>query len=687
MTENVGYATLSIIPSAKGFATALNSQTAATLASAGKAGGAKASAGFGGALTGGLTKLAAPLAAAVGTAAAGSWLKGAVGLEASFSKTMNQMAAVAGVPAKGIKSLSALAMKMGADTTFSAGEAADAMLELAKGGMTAAQIKAGGLKGTLTLAAAGGTDLATAATIASNALNTFGLKGKDVGLVAAALAGGANASSASVESLGEALSQVGPGAKNAGLSLQQTVGVLSAFDAAGIKGSDAGTSLKTMLTRLVPQTTAAKNAMAQLHLNFVNADGSFKSISQVAGELHDKLGGLSAAQKTTALNTIFGSDASRAASVLMNEGAKGVDKYVKATKDKNAAEKVAKASMSGTSGALEQMRGAFETLQLQVGQLLAPVVTRFAGTMTNLVIPALSKTFGFLSQNKSVIGPLAAVVASFAGGVLAVATATKVWTIAQAALDVVLSANPIGLVVGALVALGAGLVLAYKKSAAFRTIVQGAFHGVQAAASAVAGFFTGKLPAAFHALTGAASSVVNGIRSRFSGLVSFIQSIPGKISGLVGKLLGIGKNMGSSLIHGLLNGLKGVGGMVSDLGGAIKGEINHALHLPFTIKGPGPLPDMTIPAFANGGVVNKATLGVFGEAGPEAIMPLSKLDTMLRSVRGSGGGTAGLSVSLDGSALTLVLDDGTELSGYISDIADDRVAANATLTGQTARAA
>ncbi len=94
-------------------------------------------------------------------------------------------------------------------------------------------------------------------------------------VVSAALAGGANASTASVESLGHALSQVGPGAVNAGLNLNDTVGALAAFDNAGIKGSDAGTSLKTMLSRLVPQTAKAATAMKDANLDFTDANGNF----------------------------------------------------------------------------------------------------------------------------------------------------------------------------------------------------------------------------------------------------------------------------------------------------------------------------------------------------------------------------------------------------------------------------
>jgi TP901 family phage tail tape measure protein len=320
----------------------------------------------------------------------GSFVKDSINLEAQFGQTMNTLQAAAQVPAPQMKQLNDLALKLGASTQFSAQGAADAMLEMAKAGIKTADIMKGGVAGTLTLAAAGGTDLATAATIASNAMNTFNLRGKDMPKIAAAMAGGANASTASVESLGLALQQVGPGATNAGLSLQETVGTLAAFDNAGIKGADSGTSLKTMLSRLVPQTDKASGAMKSLGLNFVNANGSFKSIAEIAGQLHDKMGKLSQAERTRAMSAIFGSDATRAATVLMKDGAKGIEGYIKATKDQNAAQDMAKARMKGTAGAIENLKGSIETAQIMIGQVLAPVVQTLANGLAANLIPALT---------------------------------------------------------------------------------------------------------------------------------------------------------------------------------------------------------------------------------------------------------------------------------------------------------
>lgn len=308
----------------------------------------------------------------------------AIKSQGQFEQSINLLGANAGIGGAALTKMSDQAKQLGADTVFSASEAADAMLELAKSGFKPAEISGGGVQATMALAATEGLALGDAATIAGNAMNTFGIKAKDASQIADALAGASAASSASVSSLSQALSQVGPGAKNAGLKLQDTVGVLAAFDQAGIKGSDAGTSLKTMLARLVPTTNSARKAMERYHLSFVNADGSFKDITQIAGILQKRLGGLSEAQKTQALTTIFGSDATRAASVLIDEGSKGLAKYITATKESGVAQKLADARMKGTVGALEQMKGSLDTASIALGEALAPTVVTVAGKIQGL---------------------------------------------------------------------------------------------------------------------------------------------------------------------------------------------------------------------------------------------------------------------------------------------------------------
>ena len=450
------------------------------------------------------------LGGAIGVGSLAAFAKSAVTAQAEFGQLMNTLQAASGASAQQMAALDKMAMKLGADTAFSAKEAAGAMLELSKAGITTSDIMGGGVAGTLTLAAAGGTDLATAATIASNSMNTFSLAGKDMASIAAALAGGANASSASVESLGEGLRQVGPGAKNAGLSLQETVAALSAFDAAGLKGSDGGTSLKTMLARLVPTTEKAASAMDAYGLSFVKPNGEFKNLTTISQQLQDRLGGLSEAQRVQALSTIFGSDASRAATVLMTQGAEGIRKYIAATNDQTAAQKMAEARMKGAAGTIERLKGSFETASLVLGKKLEPTFIRVGNFLADHMVPGMMAAIhgfemisGFASDNAAALTALGVVIVALtavtvahsvvltvqaAGGLLKylastklVTLASKVWAATQWALNAALAANPIGLVVVAIAALAVALVVAYKRSETFRAAVDVAFHGIASA--------------------------------------------------------------------------------------------------------------------------------------------------------------------------------------------------------------
>lgn len=606
----------------------------------------------------------------------------AVGAEAAFSQTMNTIQATTDANADQFEKLGNLALDMGAKTSFSANDAANAMLELAKSGLKPATIQAGALEGTLLLAAAGGTDMGTAATIASNAMNTFSIKGKKMSAVAAALAGGANASSASVESLGQGLQQVGPGATNAGLSLNETVAVLSAFDAAGVKGSDAGTSLKTMLSRLVPQTQAATATMDELGISFVKRNGEFKSISTIAEILRTKMSKLSDAERTTAMHTLFGSDATRAATVLMKEGAGGIEAFIKATQDQGAAQKTADARMKGTAGAIENFKGAIETAQIELGLLFKPYVVAGLGKLTkgvNRAVPAVksfvgemkdgtgtggafadvlkttgsvlvtlatggAKVIGFFADHRTTtlalviaLGALvlvtkahAAAMAVAAAGGLAkwllqtnlITAATKVWTAVNWALNASILSNPIVLIVVGLVALGAALVIAYKKSETFRNIVDGAFRKVMGAAKtafgwiksnwplllailtgpfgiavlaivknwdrikaggkAALGWVKGNWPTILAVLTGPFGLAVLAIVKNWDKItgagkraVAYIKSIPGKITGALGDLGSLLVNAGAELIDGLISGIRSkiddLGDVMGSVGGKIKG--------------------------------------------------------------------------------------------------------------------
>lgn len=307
-----------------------------------------------------------------------------VKLAMDFEKTMKTMEAVAGVTGQPLERLKDLAIDLGKETVFSAREAGEAMLALAKAGISPAEIEAGALKHTLDLATAGELQLADAASVAATAMNTFGLSGEQTQIAVDALAGAANASDADVSDMAMALKMGGNAAATAGLDIQETAAALAALADEGIKGSDAGTSLKTMLLNLVPATERAKRKMEELDLSFVDGQGNIDDLEVVAGKLQDRLGGLSQAQRISALRTIFGTDAFRAANIILAEGEKGMRRYIDATSEQGTAARVGEKRMSGFAGKVEELKGSLETAGIAVGEALIPMLTKLADKVTDV---------------------------------------------------------------------------------------------------------------------------------------------------------------------------------------------------------------------------------------------------------------------------------------------------------------
>lgn len=302
-----------------------------------------------------------------------------------FNKSLSGVQAVSNATAADMGLLRTAALQAGKDTAFTATEAADAEGELVKAGVSVKDVLSGGLQGALSLAAAGQLGLADAATISANAMNTFALKGSDVPHIADVLAAAANKSAADVQTLAYAMQQGGLVAAQTGLSFEDTTAVLAAFADRGLQGADAGTSLKTMLEKLNAPTTQASDLMKQLGIVTYDSSGKFVGITQLAGELHDRLGSLTDAQRNQALATIFGSDAIRAASVLYNLGADGVKGYTQAVNDQGAAGRMAAEQMNNLSGDLKQLKGSLDVALIQGGSGANSVLRDMAQTATKAV--------------------------------------------------------------------------------------------------------------------------------------------------------------------------------------------------------------------------------------------------------------------------------------------------------------
>lgn len=423
--------------------------------------------------------------------AMGRGLKSAVQESMNFEQQMANIKAVSGATGTEMETLSKLAVKYGEDTKYSSVEAGKGIEELIKAGVSLTDIINGGLEGALNLASAGELELGEAAEIASTALNAFKRDGLSVTDAANLLAGAANASATDVHELKYGLSASAAVAAGAGMTFKDTATALAVFAQNGLKGSDAGTSLKTMLMRLNPSTKEAYNKMKDLGLitynaqagfdflvkngiqpasrnvgdievalekyvmktegvtkwndkcdttfrelatssaflssKFYDQEGHIESLENISGTLNESMKDLTDQQRSMALETLFGSDAVRGATILFNEGAKGVNNMY-SEMSKTTALETAETKMNTMKGRIEQLGGAFDTMKKTIGDALMPVVSTMVGGLQFLVdgfnnlSPSVQK---FISISAGVIFGLTAIAAVGAtilagiGGVIA----------------------------------------------------------------------------------------------------------------------------------------------------------------------------------------------------------------------------------------------------------------------------
>lgn len=307
---------------------------------------------------------------AAGFAGLGYGVFDAVKNYSDFTAQLSQIKAVTGLDAEAMDAVKEKALELGADTQFSSTEAAQGMTELLKAGVSVKDVLGDASQAALDLAAAGQLSLPEAAEIMSTAMNAFHMD--DATHAADVLVGAANASATGVQELKYSLSAVSAVAAGVGMSFDDTNTALAVFANNGLKGSDAGTSLKTMLMNLSPQTKQATEEMQRLGLltdegtsKFFDQEGHLRSLSDIAGLLQDHLSGLTDEEKMNALSTMFGSDAIRGGMIMLREGAKGVKDMNAAMKDITAHE-TAKVAMDNLRGSLLRLKSAWENLTIKL---------------------------------------------------------------------------------------------------------------------------------------------------------------------------------------------------------------------------------------------------------------------------------------------------------------------------------
>ena len=324
----------------------------------------------------GLGKLKGVITKGAAALGVGKLAQEVVNVGKSFEAGMSEVQAISGASGKDLQALTNKAKEMGATTKFSATQSAEAMKYMAMAGWKTKDMVSG-LGGVMNLAAASGEDLGTVSDIVTDALTAFGLKAQDSGHFADVLAKASSNSNTNVSMMGETFKYVAPLAGAMKYSVEDTATAIGLLANAGIKGSQAGTSLRSMMTRMVKPSKETAKAMKELGLEVVNSDGSMKPLRQTMTELRQKFSGLSESQKSSKAASIAGQEAMSGLLAIVNASDEDFNKLTKAIDNSSgAAKKQADTMNQNLQGALYELGSAAESLGIEMYEHIKKPLTK-----------------------------------------------------------------------------------------------------------------------------------------------------------------------------------------------------------------------------------------------------------------------------------------------------------------------
>lgn len=412
-------------------------------------------------LGGGLTKgLTLPIVG-IGTAA--------VKMASDFDKQMSEVQAISQSTSSEFDALRDKAIELGGSTSFSASEVASAMTEMAKAGWDSTDIISG-MEGVLDAAAASGENLASVGTIVADAITGFGLSAKDSTRVADLLTQAANSGTIGVTDLAESYKYISPIAKTMGFSIEDTTTAITALSTAGIKGSQAGTTLRTMLSQLNNPTAEVADAMEKLGIDIADNEGNFYSLNDILEQMRGTFSKLTPEQQAYYANILAGREGMSGLMAILGMTQEEYDAISDSMENASGvADETAAVMQDNLAGAMEQLSGAFESAAIVIGERLIPYIRQLADWITGLV-----EKFNGLSESQqdmiikiglfaAAVGPILLIISRligiFTGISKVVGTVVRVFSdlggfagiIKTVFGNIIKMVNPVAVVIGVLV--------------------------------------------------------------------------------------------------------------------------------------------------------------------------------------------------------------------------------------------
>ena len=526
-----------------------------------------------------------------------------LGTAADFDSAMSRVAAVSGATGLDFDSLRDKAREMGAKTKFSATEAADAMNYMAMAGWKTEDMLSG-IEGVMYLAAASGEDLATTSDIVTDALTAFGLTAADSGHFADVLAAASSNANTNVSMMGETFKYCAPVAGALGFSVEDTAEAIGLMGNAGIKASQAGTSMRSIMTNLTGDVKLSGAAIGDVTIATTNADGSMRSLSAILADCRVAFSGMTEAEKANNAETLVGKNAMSGFLALMNAAPEDIEKVSGAVNNcKDAAKNMADTMQDNLEGQLTILKSQLQELAISFGDLLMPAVRSIVPGLQGMVdvlnamsdgvkrvimivallAAALGPVLIIIGKTLSAIGTIMTWAPKLAGAISAVKGAF-------AALSATMMANPIAIVIAAIAALVVAFIYLWNTNEEFRQFWIRLWNEIKKVAVQVWTAVSQFLVSAWNGIRNTAVAVWNGIRTVittvmngirtvistvWNGIRTIISTVLNGIRGTVNSVWNGIRNTISSVVNGIKNTVSGAfNAMWSGIRSTISGIYN-----------------------------------------------------------------------------------------------------------------
>ena len=515
------------------------------------------------------------------TAAVGGLGAAAVKVASDFDSAMSQVAAVSGATGKDLEALRDKAREMGSKTKFSASEAAEAMNYMAMAGWKTNDMLSG-IEGIMNLAAASGEDLATTSDIVTDALTALGLSAEDSGHFADILAAASSNANTNVSMMGETFKYCAPVAGALGFSAEDTAEAIGLMANAGIKSSQAGTAMRSMMTNLTGEVKFTGAAFGELTVQTTNTDGSMRSLGDILADCRAAFAQMSESEKAANAEALVGKNAMSGFLAVMNAAPGDIEKLNSAINNcDGTAEKMAATMQDNLAGQLTILKSQLEELAISIGEIMMPYIRQIVGWIQGLVDwlnsldEGTKKIIVTVALVAAALGPVLIVIGKVVGAVGTIMTvvpqiasaisgviAFVSGTVIPAISAVVAAIGWVPLAIAAVVAI---LVVLYNKCEWFRDAVNAVWTQIKeffvSAWEVICSFFTETIPNAWNSLV----SFFQGIPAWWSGLWQSVGDFFSSIwtnmmnnpvlTGIVDMIRSLWENL-STTLQGVWNGIK-----------------------------------------------------------------------------------------------------------------------------------